>query len=623
MQPLSNLHFIDILAAYAAVIVFFLSTLVFGSGIFFLLKYFVKFQRPQWENLATFLALGVAAQGLLALFIPVLNPDHFQFIVLWGLLLVLFLWSLIRFKGLSSGVWSYSKIKADLWNFLKLEKMSLVGYGTAVFLACTICCLSITYPENLPDGPYVFKEKVIHNKIQLMTLDLPADNYVAFAFSDFFLRGISFRDVRPLLPGQEVSNRPVLMGLVGAIYRKLFDRIQPIALPIGEYEYLGTKWPAVGKFGFDSDYLLFLFIGIALNSLLFIPILLIGRDFGIERVALAAVLFLAVSPYFLSQAIFIWPKMMAGFFVLMALREILSLRGEPATNDHIAAAWLGLLIALAYHSHPVGVPYLIGTSLYLFYRHFVLKKKIKLQTFFLSYFLAISPWLLWTKFVVGASASLLRQNLLPLYPENPALNFVWVRIVNLFSTIFPTGFSVFPFNSRVLFSDGMLSIFGAIGIFVLPFGILRLSDFYRKFKVEILLILGVPFLLFWGVFTNQVRFTFHGLQPIIALLGFLSFFELSKIRFAKPIILAQFLLFLGAWVLNLNDFHIFNFKVHPENAWTLFVLICILVFQGACIHINLSQNLCKNVGIDREISDDNDLKINNVLKQETTSRELH
>src|SRR5438552_13533726 len=83
----------------------------------------------------------------------------------------------------------------------------------------TLTHLQIRFPPLLPDGLYVFKTHTLPVKLQVLSGNLPGDNYLPFVVQEFLLRDISFTREHPILPGQEVSNRPILMALATTPFR--------------------------------------------------------------------------------------------------------------------------------------------------------------------------------------------------------------------------------------------------------------------------------------------------------------------------------------------------------------------------------------------------------------------
>ena len=227
---------------------------------------------------------------------------------------------------------------------IKAEQSLVSAMGSASRVLLWAFHVDVQFPESLPDGLYVFKTHTTNVKVQHLT-GLPADNYIPFAVAEFFLRGVSFKKARPILPGNEVSNRTILMSLVVLPFRVALGapRDHP---QLGTYNYLGRKWPDV-----EIEY-----------GRLLRPVCgrRLGPEFAVaprassffvpawERIPscpLGAALYVT-NPYFIAQTIYTWPKALAGFFILLAWTSM-----RRSHSPLIVAA----LMALAYHSHPYAI----------------------------------------------------------------------------------------------------------------------------------------------------------------------------------------------------------------------------------------------------------------------------
>ena len=104
---------------------------------------------------------------------------------------------------------------------LALSKPVKICLGLWFLLLVFCVCLlqvDVRLPDPMPDGIYIFKTATTNVKIQHLA-SAPADNYIPYAVAEFFLRGVSFEKERPILPGNEVSNRTILMSLVALPFR--------------------------------------------------------------------------------------------------------------------------------------------------------------------------------------------------------------------------------------------------------------------------------------------------------------------------------------------------------------------------------------------------------------------
>ena len=102
--------------------------------------------------------------------------------------------------------------------FSAAVKISVALWALLLVLSLGLLHVDVRFPEPLADGNYVFKTPTTNVKVQYLT-SLPSDNYIPFVVAEFFLRGISFKKERPILPNNEVSNRTILMSLVVLPFR--------------------------------------------------------------------------------------------------------------------------------------------------------------------------------------------------------------------------------------------------------------------------------------------------------------------------------------------------------------------------------------------------------------------
>ena len=157
-------------------------------------------------------------------------------------------------------------------------KVSLALWFLLLVLSLQLLHIDVQYPAVLPDGPYIFKTHTQNVKIQYLT-SLPADNYIPFIVTEFFLRGVSFKKERPILPGNEVSNRTILMSLVALPFRAALGAKHDHP-DLGTYNFIGRDWPDVSKLDTGNSFEQFEIVGMVLNSLLLLGVLLFCSSLG-------------------------------------------------------------------------------------------------------------------------------------------------------------------------------------------------------------------------------------------------------------------------------------------------------------------------------------------------------
>src|SRR3954454_2080356 len=257
-------------------------------------------------------AVGVGLHALFGLGIAAIPPARLFFVVLLiGLTLWSTVWLVVRriLQELFPALSRPAKIALALWGLFLIGNLGILH-------------LEVHVPESLPDGPYIFKTPTTNVKIQYLT-GMPADNYIPFAVGEFFLRGVSFEDVRPIMPGNEVSNRTILMSLVAMPFRVALGA--PHDRPwLGTFDYVGTKWPDVSKLNQASYFDQFAVVALILNSFMLFGLFVFCSSLGANSILPFATILYVTNHYFIVQTIYSWPKAFAGFFILLAWTSLRS-----------------------------------------------------------------------------------------------------------------------------------------------------------------------------------------------------------------------------------------------------------------------------------------------------------
>ncbi len=346
------------------------------------------------ELLAFGAGAGVLAHGLAGLVVALLPEKRLAAAAALGVLWAGAAWRLTRGPELGRRL---GLIEARTRWALGLIALFIAG-------CVSVTHLGVRFPAELPDGPFIFKEHALPVKIQVMTGNLPVDNYLPFVVTEFLLRDISFAGERPIIPGQEISDRPILLPLVATPFLALLDPPPRQSGPLGKIRYVGRDWPDTGQFMGGAGFRQFLTVGIVLNALL-----LLGAWMALEAWCpaagwrLPALGVLATSPFLISQTIFTWPKALAGFFLVLAAHDLA--RRRPAAR---VGAWA----ALAYWAHPYAAVWTVGFGLV----YAVGRQWREGLTLAAVVALAVAPWLLWTRLGLRIPDDLLAQNF-----DRPAL----------------------------------------------------------------------------------------------------------------------------------------------------------------------------------------------------------
>jgi len=408
-------------------------------------------------------------------------------------------------------------LKAGIFSRLKSDATQGVTAAWSAWLLLALLCIvishaAIKFPDDLFDGPYVFKNHNLHVKVQTITGHLPADNYLPYLVEEFFLRDISFKNEHPILPGQEVSNRPILMALAAIPFRAALDPPPRQNGPLPKFQYVGTAWPDVGALGEDRYFRQFLVVGIVLNAMVVLGAALLFKSFGLTRAFMSAgLILLVVNPYFISQVIFTWPKALAAFYILLAIHA-LSVRGGPAMA--------GLFAGLAYLSHPYAVVFAGSFAFYLAYQ----AKKNALSFRQLIHYggvlsVVVAPWFIWTKVILKMPSDLIAQNL---FNGGTLVDTIWVRIPNLYLIVSPRFLEVFPFNGDQLLQASLVCIPGVVGILFFAQAYAGCQQYFAAHRFLILYGVLVPGLLLVMIFSTPSVPALHGFQAIFPILILLS-----------------------------------------------------------------------------------------------------
>jgi hypothetical protein len=374
--------------------------------------------------------------------------------------------------------------------------------------------------ESLPDGIYIFKKPTTNVKIQYL-LALPADNYIPFTVAEFFLRGVSFEKERPIMPGNEVSNRTILMSLVALPFRAALGapRDHP---QLGTYNYLGRDWPDVSKLDTDNAFEQFAVVGLVLNSLLLVGVFVFCASLGASSILPMATLLYVTNPYFIGQTVYTWPKAMAGFFILLAWNSI--------RNNH-GPVLVAALMALAYHSHPYAIVFAGWAGLYYLIQWRREKSRARsIVLYVLVLALVLAPWIIWTQYVLRIPSDLVTQNFAGPGTElawASPLTFVWIRLHNLFYLLTSTVFLVYPFELKAVLNNWLPSLPGVMGLVLLYPALAQCTELPKPRPWLWYGCLG-PALSILAVYSAPALPVMHGYQPLLAVLLFFGVWWLSR-----------------------------------------------------------------------------------------------
>jgi hypothetical protein len=334
----------------------------------------------------------------------------------------------------------------------------VLWFLTAAF-SLVVTHADIKRPPVLFDGPYVFKDWILPVKIQALCNDLPPDNAIPMVVAEYLLRDIPFEKERPIMPGQEVSNRPILLSLATVPIRAIFSTTGPYQGSLPKLNYVGSEWPNAISLVRDKSFRQFLVVAVSLNAALVIGFFYTLIFLNFDKVKLATITYCLISPYFLLHTFFTWPKNLAAFFIVISILCIAA-RAAPL--------WIpGVLLGLAYWSHPYSVVFILISSLTIAY--FTLTKRCDWKAaalFVTAVTVSIAPWLIWSRFVLAIPSDLIAQNT----SNNGTLaELIAVRLHNLKNLFLPNFLPIFPFDASRFIRNYLINLSAPLGITLFAF----------------------------------------------------------------------------------------------------------------------------------------------------------
>lgn len=410
----------------------------------------------------------------------------------------------------------------DGWSALRqaqsAERVFALGYLALCVLATSLALFPARLPSTLVDGPYVAKHDLLGVRVQYTTGNLPTDNAIPHVVSEYILRDIPFRTERPLMPGQEVTNRPILAGVILAAFRAATYLPPKQEGPLPKFNYVGSQWPDFSVLMRDEPgYRVSQALGTAMNALLLLGVgAVLCRQRGVASgLAVGIVALYLSSPYFLFQTYFTWPKALAGFFIIVAWL---------ATAHWRAPTVAGAALGMAYLSHPYAIAYFAaylawhcGTA----WAHAGEQPTgqrwratvVPICGVAAAFAVVTAPWFLWVR-ALNIPADLVAQNLL--IPGQTVQDFLWVRITNLATTVLPLHLIGNPFDVRQIVTASAVNASGAVGMLAVVALLWQVKG--QVVPVRAWVLWAMPSLSLIAVFSNAAVPVMHGLQPLLAAL---------------------------------------------------------------------------------------------------------
>jgi hypothetical protein len=331
--------------------------------------------------------------------------------------------------------------------------------------ATTVVCLLFAFVPTKPpaqffDGPYVYKKWVEFVRIQRLAGDYPADNVIPAFVAEYIVRNIPFAMERPIAPGQEVANRPILMSLVYVPFRAAVGEQTPTIYPLPRFDYVGTSWPDASANLTDFNFRQFLVIGIILNGLAVLAFLALLETLGVRRPLTVAILVALTSLYVIIQTIFTWPKSFAAFFIVTAWL---------ALRDRGPVALVAALMGAAYWGHPYALAFAASAGLYIVLSSLSEARHdpgyFKAPLFYAVVFgLVIAPWFVWTKGVWRIEGDLIAQNL---WHAGTLFEHTWMRLASLARLWFADPLLAYPFALDAFLHSWQVTLASVLGALIL------------------------------------------------------------------------------------------------------------------------------------------------------------
>ncbi len=320
-------------------------------GIFWLLFYpigvsLLSSQLPPYLRVPTGLCLGILIQGVFAVLLQMLGITPVMRSISTACLALLGLTLCRRGKG-SRGKESSGKGKGvaldcrphwQRWGSLHLM----------FFLFLLFCVHSAAFP----DGDLRSSSAEV---TQLLT-GLPTDHLITYNTARFVVEGIS--PSIEVVPTWRVTERAPMAGMaVASVFH--FLKLSETA------HWLGSS-PGV-YYIFQSAMSFF-------NCLPLLAVFVLANEYLGRREGILGVLLLGMSPFFVLNAIYPWPKMMMAFFFITALALCLDARDKPGNF-----VLCGILMAGAYLCHSIALFYIVGFFLFVIFSRYGMRLLERLQ----------------------------------------------------------------------------------------------------------------------------------------------------------------------------------------------------------------------------------------------------
>jgi hypothetical protein len=444
--------------------------------------------------------------------------------------------------------------KQNALAFVKKSDMIAIGCWVLVsMISVAMTFLPISKPSELIDGPYVFKTWSLPVQIQALAMSYPPDNAIPAVVTEYLANDLSFKHERPLMPGQEFSNRPILMSLSALPLRYTLGSSEVDSSPIARFDYVGTSWPNSLSIVSDREFRIFLASAIPLNASLAAIVAWLILKFGglhrrqsVKTLYLAILAFAILNPYLIFHTLFTWPKNVASVFIISSLYMLTYKKFMPNVLS-------GFLMAMAYWSHPMTLPFIGVTGLYILISN-VRKKDFKaaiavISVWSITTLLFISPWILWTNVRMGLPFDLISQNA---SVDESLIQQISARSNNLFSLLTPFQLNIQPFDPGPFLWSYFNNIWAPVGLMML-FTPIALANIPKTIPMHLVIVPVFSGLLITLLFSRPTTSINHGWQavwPILITVG--MHFLRTRMTLLRSILVLQLVInsmVLFSWIL--------------------------------------------------------------------------
>jgi hypothetical protein len=396
---------------------------------------------------------------------------------------------------------------------------------------------SLSYESSykyIPD-PEAFSQRnydVYNVKILNLAQTQANDNYVPYRQAQFIVnRSDPGNDCFICEWGVHYFQRTPLMGTVTAGYFMLLGDRPPV-----DYLWSGTSDDP------SHTYIKFQLIAHILNGIFIIPAYYLLLFIFNKRTAILSSAFLIISPFFMYNAVFSWPKSLVAFFVL----AMWLLLYEHKTRFTVLAGFAG---GLAFLTHDLAAFYIVGSVLFL-----IFKKRFR-DTIILSATTAAFalPWLITSSLLYKKPSTFAlypfsldglpqpgtQKQVIEKFLNTSPIEIISIRFDTLFYLLSPYDLIYKNANQDMLrrfWATGLYSIPGSLGLWMIVPTLL--GAIKKLVKLDYWILVLTPILLSAAIVGwrgSRAIASLHFAQAVIVMLTGLAFAYLVKMKFKYKI----------------------------------------------------------------------------------------